>query len=293
MRLVLALGGLLAMGATSPAWAADAGGAAPAAAAGGPASETDATVLIKQAAQQYDEGLLDEALQTLERARALSPQPGIIYNIAQIHRAKQDCAAALAAYKSFTAQTPPTDPHHQRALRWQAEMQACVDGRAASDRANATKGPLVPAAATVASAGAPASAQASLLPAAPARPGEEVGRVTAQPPPPDQKPRRAYRIAGWSLLGAAVVAGTAAVVLELKAKDIESRLGQLGDTNNPVSGDTYNNLKGDGQRDALWALVTGVSAGLFAVGGGALLFVSRSSGVSGPPVALLGWTGAF
>ncbi len=81
---------------------------------------------MERAAQQYDQGLLDDALATLEQAQRLSPDPAIVYNIAQIQRRRGDCAAALTAYNRYLETAAPTDAKRDRATRWVTEMKACV-----------------------------------------------------------------------------------------------------------------------------------------------------------------------
>src|SRR5580698_2503962 len=92
--------------------------------------EAAASALIEQAARAYDQNQLDEALRQLARAFALSPRPSILYNQAQVLRAKDDCAAALDAYQRFIAATASDDPDRERALHRRDEMQACADQRA-------------------------------------------------------------------------------------------------------------------------------------------------------------------
>src|SRR5580692_6438746 len=92
--------------------------------------EAAASALIEQAARAYDQNQLDEALRLLARAFALSPRPSILYNQAQVLRTKDDCAAALDAYRRFIEATAPDDPDRERALRRRDEMQACADQRA-------------------------------------------------------------------------------------------------------------------------------------------------------------------
>ena len=94
-------------------------------------AEAAADVLIEQAARAYDQNRLDEALGLLARAYELSARPSILYNRAQVLRAKDDCAAALDAYSRFVAETTPDDPNRERASRRRDEMQACVDRRKA------------------------------------------------------------------------------------------------------------------------------------------------------------------
>src|SRR5262245_42273619 len=195
---------------------------APAAA---PASEAPASAeaLVRQAAREYDEGRLDDAIATLERARALSPLPSILYNIAQVHRARKDCAAALAAYRAYVAEMPPGDPTREKAERHQAEMQGCVDRQAAA--------PVVPVAppasapTTPANVGRPAVRLAAQGPAGVSSqpPSLSTPLTPAQPAPAPGRPRPA-RIAGWALVGAGAVAAGAAAVLTWRAASIAQEL---------------------------------------------------------------------
>ena len=97
-------------------------------------AEAAADALVEQAARAYDQNRLDEALGLLARAYELSARPSILYNRAQVLRAKDDCAAALDAYSRFVAETTPDDPNRDRASRRRDEMQACVDRRKARRR---------------------------------------------------------------------------------------------------------------------------------------------------------------
>ena len=129
MRTLLVAAAVLASWVAAPARGAAQvaqGGAAPPAGA-----EAAADVLIEQAARAYDQSRLDEALGLLARAYELSARPSILYNRAQVLRAKDDCAAALDAYSRFVAETTQDDPNRDRASRRRDEMQACVDRRKA------------------------------------------------------------------------------------------------------------------------------------------------------------------
>ena len=92
-----------------------------------PEAAPTATALVEQAARAYDGNQWDEALRLLARAYELSPRPSIVYNQAQVMRAKGDCPGALDAYARFLATTTPADSNHQRALLRRTEMQTCVD----------------------------------------------------------------------------------------------------------------------------------------------------------------------
>ena len=108
-----------------------------------PDAEGAASALVADAARAYDQNQLDEALRLLARAYELSPRPSILYNQAQVLRAKNDCVAALDAYQRFIATTTADNPNRERALNRRAEMQTCVDKQTLS-----TKPEEVPSAAT-------------------------------------------------------------------------------------------------------------------------------------------------
>ena len=99
-----------------------------------PDAEGAASALVADAARAYDQNQLDEALRLLARAYELSPRPSILYNQAQVFRAKDDCVAALDAYQRFIAATTPNDPNRERALLRRAEMQTCVDKRSGATK---------------------------------------------------------------------------------------------------------------------------------------------------------------
>ena len=109
-----------------------------------PDAEGAASALVADAARAYDQNQLDEALRLLARAYELSPRPSILFNQAQVLRAKNDCAAALDAYQRFIAATTPNDPNRERAVNRRAEMQACVDKRTATAPRNARRRPRRP-----------------------------------------------------------------------------------------------------------------------------------------------------
>jgi tetratricopeptide (TPR) repeat protein len=257
---------------------------------GDAADNATATELIKLAARQYDQGRFDDALRTLESARAISPRPGIVYNIGQVQRARKDCAAALTAYQTFLALIPPSDPNHERALRWQAEMQTCVEERAAVERATASKPPVGAAAVLAPERERPGVVQASLLTGSSDRPVEGIRASALTSSPVITRPRPAARIVGWSLLGAGAIAGIAALWLQLKASSIQN---DLNGTVHTQAEDAAG--RRDGNRYANWALWTGVGGAVLAVSGGAILIVSRRPGPTSTSTstALLGWRGAF
>jgi hypothetical protein len=238
-----------------------------------PGKPDDANVdaLIEKAAKEYDEGQLDSAVRTLEEARALSSRAAILYNLAQVNRAKGACAPALDAYTRFLEQTAPDDPNRERAQRRQAEMKTCVAEKAAS---------LVPATAVV-----PAPAKTATYPVASAEPSakkpENVQLSMAAPqqvpspvpteatliqqPPDFPSPReRRMRIAGWTLAATAVAATGVAGIFQWQAFEAQRSV---------VSSGMWNQKSAqEGERAAnraRWAAGTA----LLSAGGSATLFI--------------------
>jgi tetratricopeptide (TPR) repeat protein len=243
--------------------------------------EAAATALVEQAARAYDQNQLDEALRLLARAFALSPRPSSLYNQAQVLRAKDDCVAALDAYRRFIAATAPDDPDRERALHRRDEMQACVDQRAPRPKPVELAAPAPPA------------------PAPPAL-------VLTTPGPSDHQEdrpanhRRAMRVAGWAAVGVGVVAAGVAAAYAWEAHHIQEELqdqlnAALSHGAAPMA-DVQSQYQ-EGSRDASRAWWFAGAAALAGGGGATLLILSRPPAAAGAPsephVALLGWSGIF
>jgi len=254
-------------------------------AAAAPDAETAATALIEQAARAYDQNQLDEALELLTRAYGLSARPSILYNQAQVLRAKDDCAGALDAYRHFLETTTPDDPNRERALHRRDEMQACADQRAA------------------------ATAPPKLTPPPPAAAASPPPAVLVRTPAPTDRPegdhpsghRRAMRAAGWTLVGAGVLAAGAAAVLAWEAHDKQAELTQdLRKMVHPEWTEHEKSLYDDGPRYATAARWCGAIAAAAGAGGAALLIIARPPATGGSaaantafPATLIGWSGNF
>lgn len=245
--------------------------------------EAAASALVEQAAHAYDDNQLDEALQMLARAYALSPRASILYNQAQVLRAKDDCAGALDAYRRFLATAAPDDANRERAARRRDEMQACVDRR-----------------------NPPTPAPVKLTPPEPARPVAPAGVIASAPANPvhdEPAPshRRGMRVAGWALLGAGVVATGAAVALAWHAHSIQNELnGDLQRQSGGVPTWWTSSLAAratDGQNAATGAWWCAGFAALAGGGSAALFILSRPAAehdaAGQSHTALLGWSGTF
>jgi tetratricopeptide (TPR) repeat protein len=254
--------------------------------------EAAATALVEQAAQAYDQNQLDEALRLLARAFALSPRPSILYNQAQVLRAKDDCAAALDAYRRFIAATAPDDPDRERALHLRDEMQACADQR------TRRRAPL-----DLAAPPPPAPSQPAVVPPA---------LFVSTPGPADHQEdrplnhRRALRAAGWAAIGVGVVAAGLAAAYAWEAHHLQGELqGQLDTALSQNKTATWNADQQsqylEGTRDASRAWWCAGAAALAGGGGVTLLILSRPPAAVGavagapsePHLALIGWSGSF
>ncbi|MES1206937.1 MAG: hypothetical protein ABUS79_13455 [Pseudomonadota bacterium] len=289
MRTGLVAAALLASSLAAPARAASLVSPAPSPPPAG--AEAAADALVEQAAGAYDHNRLDEALGLLARAYELSARPSILYNQAQVLRAKDDCAGALDAYSRFVDATTPDDPNRDRASRRRDEMQTCVDRRKA-DRATAAPPPV------------PVPPPAPPPTVADRTPALDPPVVTVASPSPDpreddrRRSRRLMRVGGWALVGAGVVAAGVAAALAWQAHDDQNQLNQAITLQTPWQ----RSVADQGQRDATWARWLGAAAAVAGGGGVALLIVSRppppAGGLAGAPpsrgtAALVGWSGTF
>jgi hypothetical protein len=257
------------------------------------AADSRVTALIEVAARQYDQGLLDDALQTLQRARSLSARPGILFDIAQVQRGRKDCSAALAAYEAFVAQVDVADPDRERALRRIAEMQECVAGEAAPLPSSPPATP------------APAPSPAAQAPKGVAPPGfvaEPPGAVdparsavvsiatTPAVASGAEARRREARLAGWSLIALGGLCEVGAVLLQWRALGIQS---DVEHRNPPYDAVDWKRLHDEGSRDARWALWATVAGGVFGAAGGALLIVNGRPRETQATTAFVQWGGSF
>jgi tetratricopeptide (TPR) repeat protein len=243
-----------------------------------PDDEAAATALVDQAAHAYDQNQFDEALQLLGRAYALSPRPSILYNQAQVLRAKDDCAGALDAYRRFIETTTPDDPNRERALRRRDEMQACADKRSP---------PPAPVRLGLDEAPRPAAAPPAAVVSLPAAPEEKH----------PGSHRRALRLGGWAAVGVGVVAATAAAILAWEAHSIQDDVNS--DIAKGLGWPSVQPRYDEGQNDASRARWCAGIAAVAGAGGATMLILSRPPAGSGatataePRATFIGWSGTF
>jgi tetratricopeptide (TPR) repeat protein len=149
--------------------------------------DPEARRLAERGLAHYEAGRYDSAIEDFRASYRIKPAPGLLYNLAQAHRLKADCAAALDLYREFLAEDPAGNIR-QLTLTWIAETERC-----ATDKA-----------------------RPALLPRAqppPAAPPSTAGAMTlaktAGPRPPDDRVGVWRRRAGIGAGAAALVLGAA------------------------------------------------------------------------------------
>jgi tetratricopeptide (TPR) repeat protein len=104
LRVVLACA-ILGAAAATPAHAAP-----PEPAATPAETKAHARRLFEQGQAHYDLGEYDDAIAAFREAYEISSAPALLFNIAQSHRLKGDCARALQVYRHFV-RLDPNSPH--------------------------------------------------------------------------------------------------------------------------------------------------------------------------------------
>ena len=209
---------------------------------------------VRQAAEAYDRGEFDRALDLLQAAYAETSKPALLFNMAQVQRSKNDCATAAATYRRFLDTTTSDDPNRQRAQRYESDMLACAA------RAAAAPAPEPPAA-------GPAAASIPPLTPRPAETGSSSPELQVThpiPPPPDQPeptwtPRK---ITAYALVGAGIVAAGASGVMALRARSTFHA---------PSSTEKYDERNRLGDQQQMTARILGGAAALIAGTGVTLL----------------------
>ena len=91
----------------------------------------EARDLYQAGLQSYRAGNYDGAIAKLEASYQLVPVSGLLYDLAQAHRLKGDCASARTFYRRFLDQVP-SGPVESLARSHLAEMDRCVAARSAT-----------------------------------------------------------------------------------------------------------------------------------------------------------------
>ncbi|MEZ4402053.1 MAG: hypothetical protein R3B06_18650 [Kofleriaceae bacterium] len=237
----------------------------------------------------YDLGEYAEAAEAFKEAYRLTGEPRLLFNIAQAERKREDCAAALTAYRSYLRNLPDA-PNRAKVEEFIAEAEACVARQPVTSPAVT---PPVDAARVDAAPVDAAPVDAAPVDAAPvdAAPVDaarvDAARVDAAPvdaPPVDAVPPRggALRVAGVVSFGVGVVAlGVGGYF----ARAASARADEL-DACQPCTPAQWQPIDRDGraaQRDARIALALG---GAGVVTGVVLYVLGARAATAEPPVTL-------
>lgn len=170
----------------------------------GETSVQQARELYETGLQSYRAGNYDDAIAKLQASYQLVAAPGLLYDMAQAHRLKGDCASARNLYRQFLDRSPGglVEPIARSHL---AEMETCVANGARAQVATSTPG--------LATATPPVDSTRTPAPIAAARP-PSVGLVTpaaaseAAPVRRSRSTRRRTALAvGAAALGLAATTG--------------------------------------------------------------------------------------
>lgn len=221
-----------------------------------------ATALFHDAEARYAGGDLEGARASMQSAYELSGRAELLFNLGELERELGHCPQALEDYAAYLARVK-NGSHREQAEQRSAELGAeCPDHQAAPVPA-----PL-----------APASAPAPV--------------VVPAPPRPDVLPARSSRdywtpinIAGWSTLGASVIAGATATYFAIDAARAESSLEQRIQLEQATGGGfsaADKALEQEGQRSENLALGFAAGAAGLAVVGVTLLALPQGRAKDSP-----------
>jgi tetratricopeptide (TPR) repeat protein len=161
--------------------------------------ETQARNLYKRAMTHYEIGEFDNAIDEFKRAYALTSAPGLLFNIAQVHRMKKDPTQALFFYRMFL-RLQPTAPNRSDVEALIVESQAQLDQQQQAlleERERAKAPPRLEPSSPSLPAAAPPASEPSPTPASPPS-------VASAPSPLPPRPSR-WRLKVWSGVGTAAL----------------------------------------------------------------------------------------
>lgn len=224
-------------------------------------AEPDAASSFREAEARYLEGDVAGALQSMQRSYELSGRAELLYNLGELRRELGNCREARRDYEAYLERVT-SGARRERALEAVAELRAeCPE----ADPALVEPSP-------------------AATPLAPAPVEQSVSNVADTPPPPAAAPPTASEsvqpltVAGWSAIGAGVLAGAFATYFAVDAANQERRLERrvrslrANPDNGPFSS-ADKELEEAGKRSAMWGRVLGIgAAGLAAVGVSVLVF---------------------
>lgn len=202
-----------------------------------------AAELFREAQARYTAGDVAGALESMQRSYDLSGRPELLYNLGELERELRQCNAAVTSYAEYLARVKQ-GRHREDAERASEELRAECPEDAASVN----------------------------MPVIPPPPPAPVQRVPEPPPAPPYW--TTARVAGWSSVGAAVVAGSGALYFALRGRFDGGRFQGRLDAGAGAYTRDEQAIYDEGMRTNTWAEVLGVGAAGLAATGVALLVLN-------------------
>jgi len=161
-----------------------------------PAQKDEARELSRRSIVEYNAGEFDKALVDITRAYELDPRPGLLYNLAQCHRALEHWKQAKFFFEGYLRGMPQA-ANRKQVVKLIAEAQEKIDEQERKEAA-------VREALT-----APAPTQTPVpIIISPSAPEAPVPAVVVFGEEPAVKPQgRGAKVAGWTLVGLGLAAG--------------------------------------------------------------------------------------
>ena len=231
-------------------------------------AKAEAKKHVEAATQFHEHRYWAKALDELNIAYTLDPQPDLLYAIAQLHVALGDCAQAITFYERYIA----TKPSAEREAVARKAIHVCETNPPPPEAGPETAPP----------------APEQRPPASPATTATTTTTVTAATARPITRPWYSDTL-GDLLVGGGVVAGVAAVFA------YSSSRGDLDSANAATSYPQQAQLYNSAQRARDYSLVLG-AAGAVLVGAGVLHYALADRGALVVPVdhgGVVSWSGRW
>ena len=214
----------------------------------------EARELYQKGMRHYELGEYDTAIIEFKASYELSAAPGLLFNLGQVYRVKNDYPQALRFYRTYL-RLQPKAVNRTDVEGLIAELEAA---QAHAARAPKSEPPPPP------SSTAPRPALAPPPPA---------GVAPPPPPPPTRRAWRAELWAGGALAVAGVGALAAAIGLGVVAQSNADQLARASAAGDQTWTAARDSLYHDGQRDAAASTALYAVGGVLAATGAAVLYL--------------------
>jgi tetratricopeptide (TPR) repeat protein len=187
------------------------------------ADDDEARRLFESGQRHFQQHEYDQALTDLEASYQRVPVPALLYDLAQVHRLKGDCAEALRLYRDYLA-SGPSESVRERTQARVAEMSSCVVGEQEAARAQQVPAaPPRPAPNVAAAAPTGKATAATVVSRAPpplpraSWPERLVHSpsLTSRSAPLTRPEHSSWRLVGWTVGAAGAATGLAGLVVTL------------------------------------------------------------------------------